>query len=300
MVAFAADYAPTTEASDVKNRARGIFLAVEVRAGENGRESRHPRRGKVGLSYETASGPTNFLNRDPIEEQGGLNLYGFVGNDPVNAWDYLGLDFIAVGTRPVQGTEALPAWAGFNHMSIYYFEYCGDIDEGERFTYEEIPDGATKEGFFELLRRGDLYERRWRERAVTDRQEDIAVSVIYDYMDEEFSGHAERFVVIRSDSDPDIVKDDWDKIDAKARSYKYGLQVGNYPAELDSTNWPWVRYRMHPWATNSNTFIRVLAREIGRNANDVDGRHLGAQSPRRPADPHFLPRGGYPVLKRNP
>ena len=32
-----------------------------------------------------------FLNRDPIEEQGGLNLYAFVGNDPVNQWDYLGL-----------------------------------------------------------------------------------------------------------------------------------------------------------------------------------------------------------------
>lgn len=32
-----------------------------------------------------------FLNRDPIEEQGGLNLYAFVGNDPVNRWDYLGL-----------------------------------------------------------------------------------------------------------------------------------------------------------------------------------------------------------------
>ena len=31
-----------------------------------------------------------WLNRDPIEEAGGLNLYGFVGNDPVNRWDYLG------------------------------------------------------------------------------------------------------------------------------------------------------------------------------------------------------------------
>lgn len=30
-------------------------------------------------------------SRDPIEEEGGLNLYGFVGNDGVNAWDYLGL-----------------------------------------------------------------------------------------------------------------------------------------------------------------------------------------------------------------
>jgi len=32
-----------------------------------------------------------FISRDPIEERGGLNLYGFVGNDPVNRWDALGL-----------------------------------------------------------------------------------------------------------------------------------------------------------------------------------------------------------------
>ncbi len=31
-----------------------------------------------------------FLNRDPIEEQGGLNLYAFVGNDPINHWDRYG------------------------------------------------------------------------------------------------------------------------------------------------------------------------------------------------------------------
>jgi hypothetical protein len=31
-----------------------------------------------------------FLNRDPIEEKGGANLYGMVGNDPVNKWDELG------------------------------------------------------------------------------------------------------------------------------------------------------------------------------------------------------------------
>ncbi len=38
-----------------------------------------------------------FINRDPIEEDGGLNLYGFVGNDPVNFYDYLGMD---LGPRP--------------------------------------------------------------------------------------------------------------------------------------------------------------------------------------------------------
>ena len=32
-----------------------------------------------------------WLNRDPIEEDGGLNLYSFCGNDAVNGWDYLGM-----------------------------------------------------------------------------------------------------------------------------------------------------------------------------------------------------------------
>ena len=32
-----------------------------------------------------------WLNRDPIGEQGGVNLYGMVGNDPVNWFDPFGL-----------------------------------------------------------------------------------------------------------------------------------------------------------------------------------------------------------------
>ncbi|MDD4406250.1 MAG: RHS repeat-associated core domain-containing protein [Parabacteroides sp.] len=39
--------------------------------------------------YSPALG--RWLSRDPIEERGGLNLYGFVNNDPVNKWDKLGL-----------------------------------------------------------------------------------------------------------------------------------------------------------------------------------------------------------------
>jgi len=33
-----------------------------------------------------------WISRDPIEEEGGINLYGMVANDPVNNWDYLGLE----------------------------------------------------------------------------------------------------------------------------------------------------------------------------------------------------------------
>jgi len=43
-----------------------------------------------GLRYYNAD-TGRFQNRDPIGEQGGLNLYAFVGNDPINQWDVLGM-----------------------------------------------------------------------------------------------------------------------------------------------------------------------------------------------------------------
>jgi RHS repeat-associated protein len=38
--------------------------------------------------YDPVTG--RWPSRDPIGERGGVNLYGFVGNDGVNQWDYLG------------------------------------------------------------------------------------------------------------------------------------------------------------------------------------------------------------------
>jgi RHS repeat-associated protein len=38
----------------------------------------HPRLGR-------------FMQTDPIREAGGINLYGYVGNDPVNGTDTTGL-----------------------------------------------------------------------------------------------------------------------------------------------------------------------------------------------------------------
>ena len=42
-----------------------------------------------------------WMSRDPIEEEGGLNLYGFVRNAPIAAVDRLGLDLAAVKPLPV-------------------------------------------------------------------------------------------------------------------------------------------------------------------------------------------------------
>lgn len=36
-----------------------------------------------------------FVGRDPIEEQGGINLYAFVMNSPLNRWDYLGMGWLS-------------------------------------------------------------------------------------------------------------------------------------------------------------------------------------------------------------
>jgi RHS repeat-associated protein len=48
-------------------------------------------------------------SRDPIEEMGGVNLYGFVGNDGVNKWDLLGLADIKITVNRVKsnGVETL-------------------------------------------------------------------------------------------------------------------------------------------------------------------------------------------------
>lgn len=38
-----------------------------------------------------------FINRDPIEERGGENVYGFLRNDGVNKLDKLGMQYVEVG-----------------------------------------------------------------------------------------------------------------------------------------------------------------------------------------------------------
>ena len=46
--------------------------------------------GLRACGYKTVSGRHEWPNRDPILEFGGINLYGFVGNDPIQFFDPLG------------------------------------------------------------------------------------------------------------------------------------------------------------------------------------------------------------------
>jgi RHS repeat-associated protein len=60
-------------------------------------------------AYNPALG--RWISRDPIEERGGLNLFGYVGNDPVNAID-------PVGLIRIYGNWCGPDWTG-GHREAY-------------------------------------------------------------------------------------------------------------------------------------------------------------------------------------
>ena len=58
-------------------------------------------------AYELASGRTNWLNRDPMGEDGGWNLYGFVSNNPVISMDLMGLSILSCMGDCVQANDPL-------------------------------------------------------------------------------------------------------------------------------------------------------------------------------------------------
>jgi RHS repeat-associated protein len=57
----------------------------------------------------------SWLSRDPMEEQGGHNLYGFVGNDPAQRVDLLGLEWSVLrfgGARAIAICQCGDTWGG--------------------------------------------------------------------------------------------------------------------------------------------------------------------------------------------
>jgi hypothetical protein len=89
-----------------------------------------------------------FINRDPIEEQGGLNLYAFVRNNGVNTWDYLGMD--PPTYTYVNGTVNADGTPDFN---VYWIDQNGNrgIDYGNtmysRRAWPIGPSYGIRDGF---------------------------------------------------------------------------------------------------------------------------------------------------------
>ena len=70
-----------------------------------------------------------WLNRDPIGERGGINLYGFVGNGPINKFDAIGLAY----GNPVSGPDGPVGPSGpYDFGGGYY-------PNGNSYSPEPIP-----------------------------------------------------------------------------------------------------------------------------------------------------------------
>lgn len=96
-----------------KNRVWGFFGESDLVSLESRPAARQPHRENYDARRNLASGIPFWPSRDPIGERGGLNLYGFVGNDGVNFLDALGLVVINVGdglsiTYPSDGGGGWP------------------------------------------------------------------------------------------------------------------------------------------------------------------------------------------------
>lgn len=101
--------------------------------------------------YDPRNG--RFINRDPIEESGGLNLYGFCLNNSVNGWDVLGHGYrrngttvdlftyadngeIFLGSRDFATEEEAEAWGRENEYSTSWDGGFDDSSRGVSFTHE--------------------------------------------------------------------------------------------------------------------------------------------------------------------
>jgi RHS repeat-associated protein len=230
-----------------------------------------------------SAGIGRFLQMDPTGYVDGMNLYAsyFV----VNGGDPNGTDFIAVGTRKLQGFEDTWEWLPFNHMSLEYYtqDKCEDNSkEGERFTANREPEGAIRSGQLELLMNDETFGHEkedsselWGDYAfwVWDQ-----ISVI------NRTSTAQKMIIIYADTKSSKgAKIKWQAIKRAARNYRFAEQL---PLGTTLKNWPNSKYNtpfyvpLHNRRNNSNTFVREMANEIGEDADIIGGWHPGADKAR--------------------
>jgi len=82
--------APGVGVGGAKNRVRDFFGDGVKRAWKIDPQVVEQHLERTTTESKTAPGVPHWPSRDPIGERGGVNLYGFVGNDGVNRADFLG------------------------------------------------------------------------------------------------------------------------------------------------------------------------------------------------------------------
>jgi RHS repeat-associated protein len=104
-----------------------------------------------GRSYSPRWG--RWLSRDPIGEEGGLNLYALVGNNPINDYDPLGLSGNLIDTQAATGTGAGIAGSSSAQAISVLKQVRNAIDaynEIQEISSEVLESFGDEEGFEEL------------------------------------------------------------------------------------------------------------------------------------------------------
>ena len=127
--------------------------------------SKPPEFGYAGMHYHAQSGlyltkyraydpqSGRWLSRDPIEEAGGINLYAYVGGNPVSFIDLLGL--LVTGTFDV-ATGIVTLTDMSTHQTVYGEFFSGQKDSDGNYISLPIPNGVydilehPTNGFFRL------------------------------------------------------------------------------------------------------------------------------------------------------
>jgi hypothetical protein len=135
--------APGASNLTAKNRVWGFFENSNRTCPANRRKPSELHRKNRLTPTKTASGIPYWPSRDPIQEQGGLNLYGFVRNNGVGRIDVLGMEGLEgyeivdwATTKPIyqrleeRDTGELmkigeKAWD--TQGTNFYYAYCGVV-----------------------------------------------------------------------------------------------------------------------------------------------------------------------------
>ncbi len=147
MSAIQSKRAPGASDLTAKNRVWGFFAEPNKTRPGIRRQPLKPRRKNRPTATKPASGIPLWPSRDPIEEEGGINLYGFVGNDGINRLDVFGLAeqvhfrvaFKGLGRRmpPGMNAGAEKTYNSTGHINLAFRDAWNKLDKNKDGKIDE-------------------------------------------------------------------------------------------------------------------------------------------------------------------